>query len=666
MAEWTIPQTGNQLEKHLGFLNFFRDIIPNYAQITAPLDKLRKEPDLSTLWLDKHTAIYSQLRAILSSDIVLSFPNFQEPFFVGTDASNHGLGAVLYQKYDDKTHYISFASRSLSVGEKGNGYGAPERELEAVIFALEKFRYYIYGTRFTLLTDHKALTYIFTQKQTNPALKRRLGILLDYDFNVIHLPGILNILPDRLSRLYDADPSQQELEYTVWSAEAVPIELMDPSIQDPVPEDQRTLSLNRAHLMGHFGANAMVKALLNDGKSWPSMRKDAQELVSQCTECQRWNIGKHGFHPINPIHALIPWDHVALDLKEMPRSTSGNIYYLLIVDIATRFIFLRPLSSKSAHSIAKELFSVFCIMGLPKIMQSDNGTEFVNKIIMAMTSTCHVDHRLISAYHPRANGAVERFVQTSSQTIYKRMEARKDHWDKFIDETQLFMNNKVSALHGSSPYSLMFGRRLNGFQDYSQTPLLEFNQQNWEKCLEYMTSLVYPSVARKVQDSQQHQKEIYDFKNHIIPDDKYPPGAQVMILDKLRAQKSDPRYTGPFTIIRRNRGGSYVMTGPDKTEYTFPPSVIKLISQNPITPDHQSAVVDKILDHRKLGSNQYEYLVKWKKLPASLNQWVLYKNFDELTPIHQYWKDYNAKKREVPESSDQVPKKIKLTLRSRA
>jgi hypothetical protein len=84
-----------------------------------PLKKLRKQKVV--VWNEKYQKIYDTVRAILSSDMLLTFPNFQEPLFVGTDASNRGIGACLYQEYNDKTHYSFFAARSLHDGEKGYG-----------------------------------------------------------------------------------------------------------------------------------------------------------------------------------------------------------------------------------------------------------------------------------------------------------------------------------------------------------------------------------------------------------------------------------------------------------------------------------------------------------------------------------------------------------------
>jgi transposase InsO family protein len=111
-----------------------------------------------------------------------------------------------------------------------------------------------------------------------------------------------------------------------------------------------------------------------------------------------------GFHPLKTISAALPLDHLAIDLKEYPESVTGNRYCLVIVDICTRFVWLHALPNKEAKTIAIGLWTTIRSFGLPKIIQSDNGKEFVNKILKEMFQLASIDHRLITAYHARVNG----------------------------------------------------------------------------------------------------------------------------------------------------------------------------------------------------------------------------------------------------------------------
>ncbi|KAG1256593.1 hypothetical protein G6F66_014799 [Rhizopus arrhizus] len=100
-------------------------------------------------------------------------------------------------------------AKTLSKSERN--YSATKRELLAVVYALKRFHKYLWGNKFTLYTDHKALTYLHTQKIANAMLINWFDTLLQYDFKVVHLPGVDNILPDTLSRLYEIEDPVNEL-----------------------------------------------------------------------------------------------------------------------------------------------------------------------------------------------------------------------------------------------------------------------------------------------------------------------------------------------------------------------------------------------------------------------------------------------------------------------
>ena len=188
---------------------------------------------------------------------------------------------------------------------------------------------------------------------------------------------------------------------------------------DLTPEQQRQL-LHKQHLLGHFGPDAIVKALKAKKILWPNMLEDATSVCRSCIQCLRYNITRRGYHPLTPIVANQPFDHLAIDLAgPFTTSTDKQHWLLIIVDVHSRFVLLRTLPDKSSVEVAQALLKVFFDFGFPRIIQSDNGTEFVNQIIKHIVGTCKIDHRLITPYHPRANGTAERTVQTAKLLILK-------------------------------------------------------------------------------------------------------------------------------------------------------------------------------------------------------------------------------------------------------
>ena len=117
---------------------------------------------------------------------IVQYPNFEKPFFLYTDASHIGLEAVLAQKEDKKEHVIAYASRTLSPAEKN--YGITELECLAVIWGVKYFRHYLYGSRFTIITDHSALKWLLnsTSESTNRRLERWKITLSEYEYDIIY------------------------------------------------------------------------------------------------------------------------------------------------------------------------------------------------------------------------------------------------------------------------------------------------------------------------------------------------------------------------------------------------------------------------------------------------------------------------------------------------
>lgn len=494
--------------------------------------------------------------------------------------------------------------------------------------------------------------------------------MLDFDFQIIHRPGIAHVLPDALSRLYDADPPKtaQSGNITIWATTTksqqqqnpvdVPLQIHDPFMSENVPPELQDTLLKRAHSRGHFGAQAMFKALFHNGHTWINMKRDCQNIVNKCTQCQRFNIAKHGFHPLASIHAELPMDHIAIDIKEFCRSTRGNHYLLVVVDVCTRFVFLRAIPDKSMQTVTTSLFKIFCDVGFPKILQSDNGSEFNNQLIKSLASTAKIDQRFITAYNPRANGLVERTVQTATQSILKELNGKDSDWDTKHRSVQFFMNIKASSIHGSTPYSLMFARPVNGLQTPTsniQSNLLDTD--SLKKRLAYMNALVYPTISQKIKGNQSLAGETFA-RNNVMLKSPFSPGAYVMVEDELRSSKMQPRYTGPFKVIRRNQGGAYVLKGADETEYTRPPHRLKLINQEPLPTDETHGEVGAVLEDSVSEGGQTRYLVRWKDKALS-DSWVLEEDFDDLSPIQTYWKSKRSKRVSPDDQPLPPPKKPK-------
>ena len=188
------------LRSWLGLLGYYRRFIRHFSHYAAPLRALLKK-DAQFLWKSEQQAAFSYLKDKLVTSPVLVYPDYTKSFHLDTDASKHGLGAILSQDHfgDSKPLYrvIAYASRSTTPGEKA--YGATKLECSAVRWAVKHFRPYLYGRQFLLVTDHHALLWL-SKMRGNALLQCWCLDLSEFDFTIQHRPGVQHINADALSR----------------------------------------------------------------------------------------------------------------------------------------------------------------------------------------------------------------------------------------------------------------------------------------------------------------------------------------------------------------------------------------------------------------------------------------------------------------------------------
>ena len=158
-----------QLRSFLGLMSYYQRFVPRFSHIAAPLHKLLKK-DAPYDWTINQEQAFQTLKEKLISPPVLKYPDFNERFILTTDASGEGLGAVLSRGEIGKDSAVAYASRTLNRAEKS--YGTNEKELLAIVWGMRYFRPYLYGKRFTVVNDHKPLTWIMNVKDPGSRLLR--------------------------------------------------------------------------------------------------------------------------------------------------------------------------------------------------------------------------------------------------------------------------------------------------------------------------------------------------------------------------------------------------------------------------------------------------------------------------------------------------------------
>lgn len=445
------------LQEFAGMVNFYHRFLPRAAHVMRPLYALiaatSKTKSKTLTWTPEASGAFVAAKEALRRAVMLTYPEPDAPTAVTSDASDVAVGAVLEQKTATGWRPLAFFSRALQPAERK--YSAFDRELLGLYLAVRHFRFFLEGRVFTAFTDHKPLTFAFT-KQADPwsaRQQRHLSYVSEFTTDVRHIPGKANVVADALSRVEPAsvsallpgvdfvalaaaqanDASLQRVPGTDNSLviERIPIGpaqtmlLCDTSTGRPrplVPLDWRRRIFDALHGLSHPSIRAS-RTLVAERFVWPGLRKDVAKWAKTCVPCQKSKIHHHvkaplGTFPVPPGRFL----HVHVDLVGPLPPSHGYTYLLTAVDRFTRWPEAIPLSDISAASCARA-FALHWVarFGVPEHLSSDRGSQFTSQLWADVAQLLGVQLHRTTAYHPQANGLVERFHRQLKASLKARL-----------------------------------------------------------------------------------------------------------------------------------------------------------------------------------------------------------------------------------------------------
>ena len=198
VVKFPTPTNAKEIKSFLGLSGYYRRFVQNYGQIAKPLTSLLKK-DIPFHWSDLCQEAFDKLKAILTKEPLLKYPDFEQPFNLTCDASNFAIGCILSQGPIGNDPPIAYASRTLNKAEQN--YNTTEKELCAIVWGVKQYRPYLYGQKFNIITDHRALSWLFNVKDPGSRLIRWRLKLEEYEYEIHYKPGVNNTNADALSRI---------------------------------------------------------------------------------------------------------------------------------------------------------------------------------------------------------------------------------------------------------------------------------------------------------------------------------------------------------------------------------------------------------------------------------------------------------------------------------
>lgn len=586
LTAYEAPTTAKELKSFLGFASYFRRFIPDFAKRSAPLTALLKK-NAPWSWTQAQQLAFLDVKHALLEPPTLAHYDESAPIVLHTDASQDGLGAVLLQEDESGDHKVlAYASRQLSDVERRRH--SSELECLAVVWAVEKFRPYLYGRHFTIVTDNSALTWLQSAKHLNAKIARWSLQLQEYNFTIVHRRGSAHQDADFLSRhpcsvtaLTDLrtaqtqDPAIAAIIHSLGTAAGAGLRQLRrvyrmkddllchvkrlrgrPPVWLPVvPATLRSQILRGLHdapTAGHLG-RGKTYARVSERFWWPNMSRDVKEHVASCQTCQyrkpSTGVTKpppQAFSPPSSPFELVGLDH----LGPFPKTRAGNRYVLVAIDYFSKWVEALPVpDTSSAHAVAFVEQHLVLRHGVPRRLITDRGSCFMSHEFERALRSFGIAHSTTSVNHPQCNGLVERVNRTLTDILASYVAPSHTNWDRFVSAAAFAVNTAAQETTHVTPFSVVYGR----------TPSIPLDAQ---------LGLPHPTASPTESAQRLHSARLDAQRNLLTaharvqaanaaapPHPPFRPGDLVLVRRTIRATgraaKLLPRYRGPYRVVAR-------------------------------------------------------------------------------------------------------------------
>lgn len=570
IQNFPLPTSIPQLQRFLGMVNFYRRFVPRCAAILRPLESLltATTPESAPLvWSPEALQSFEKAKEALVSATTLIHPIRGAPTSLMVDASNHAMGAVLQQRVKDEWKPIAFFSKKFSrTEEKYSTFG---RELLAAFTAVKHFRYHLEDKSFILFTDHKPLVHAYRSGSPRYSARevRQLAYLAEFNAEVEHVKGADNVPADALSRISTLEhvpinladialhqQSDPELQHLLSGHSSLQLqEIRFSGIKDPVycdtstgterpfvPNGLRRSVFAALHQLAHPGIKA-TQRLIAARYVWPSMNTDIRRWTRSCLPCQRAKIHRHTISPLStfPLPSS-RFNQVHIDIVGPLPPSSNHRYILTCIDRYTRWPEAVPMPDSTADTVARAFVSTWVArFGVPSQVITDRGRQFESRLFNALTQLLGTNRCRTTAYHPCANGIVERFHRHLKAAIMAQESPSK--WHDLLPLTLLGLRTAWKEDLGCTTAELVYGTSLRlPAQFFEPLSTSSMAPSDYVDHLRQHFTRITPTPTRARQ-----------LRTTFISPDLSTATHVFLRTDAVR-KSLQPPYSGPFHVLERN------------------------------------------------------------------------------------------------------------------
>lgn len=659
------PKSPKEVQRFIGLINFYRKFIKGCSSICQPLYSLIRK-DTEFIWNNKCDESFNELKRRLLCTPILSHPDFSKKFTLTTDASDVAIGAVLSQQHPNKAGVIAYYSRVLSPAERN--YSVFEKEALAIISAIKEFRHYLYGFEFEVQTDHNPLCFLQNIKDCHGRIARWFIFLQEYNFKVTYKKGKTNLDADALSRinptcnfmtrmndevdlllkeyLHDENIKQikQKLNHTknqyrtkrglfcMDRSGKILRKIILPTGEEirqvVVPGSLRSRYLTQVHDDMFHPGYFKTFSNLRDYYYWPGYQLDVRKYVQSCKICQKFNY--HGITNMDLDHFTVnePLESWHCDVVgPLPETKRGNRFIFTMVDPFSKWAEAFALPDTTTNTITTTLTHVFSRFGIPKIIHTDQGTNFVSGSFKRFCDNLNVIKTETTAYHPQGNGQVERFNRTMKNMLKKSHNALAD-WDLSLPHLLRTYRNTYHESIGMCPAEVVFGKKLNTSQNNLErkhrmeaVSASEYTKPNLQR-IHTKRKIAQKNIQKTIQRMDKYHKAT---RNTELEVDN-----MVWLLDPRKIiPKLEPRWLGPYRITRIRGNVIEIIDNNNQRQKVHKNRLKKMVENNFTNDNHPTNLHPQVsteIDDEPKSDNTYVKMYENeeppRKRPNYLPHWL--------------------------------------------